>query len=361
MRYISLDSNIFEGCLNIIFYAEDRREKRGNAFMRRNRKDIIKYLNSNGAFGFDIRILRRNRFGMRSLRNLILRNEPTMTSQQLEERLKAHRNGNNNACSWRLFCVTDIKYMTGSDCRAEILVCNPTAEEPEKGIRMFLDELIAKWRRQYEAMRLDAATDGEDSGIRYRLPDDEEKEEHDFATNEQIESNRSILETELLAEYIHPRKPIDLSPLIIDEDFNISLPLYPRIKIELSPFPMAIYILFLRHPEGILLKEFATYREELKRIYCKISGRRNNYIINKLIDRACTPIDNLLHKNMSIIRSAFTKRLRADIAKFYIPNTGRLRPLNIPIDRNLIQIKGLNIATNEDDCIETDDENIQKE
>ena len=63
------------------------------------------------------------------------------------------------------------------------------------------------------------------------------------------------------------------SKLIIRRNGRIFLPDYGNIEIKVPTLEKALYILFLRHPEGIYLSSLNEYRQELYHIYGRISTR----------------------------------------------------------------------------------------
>lgn len=126
--------------------------------------------------------------------------------------------------------------------------------------------------------------------------------------------------------------------LSVDECFNIFLPMNGGVVIKMEPLPKAIYLLFLRHPTGILLKNIADYREELEYIYCKVSGRKNPTVIRRMMDDVTNPLSNTLHKNLSIIRAAFLKRLLPEDAQLFIPIRSRGRKQYVLLDASRIKL-----------------------
>lgn len=126
--------------------------------------------------------------------------------------------------------------------------------------------------------------------------------------------------------------------LYVDEFFDIYLPMNDNIKISLEPLPKAIYLLFLRHPEGILLKNIVDYRQELEFIYRKVSTRKNPTVIRRLLDDVTNPLNNLLNKNLSIIRAAFLKKLSDEDAKNLIPIRNRGREQYVLLDVSCIKL-----------------------
>lgn len=107
--------------------------------------------------------------------------------------------------------------------------------------------------------------------------------------------------------------------LYVDERFNIILPMNGNVEITLEPLPKALYLLFLHHPEGILLKNISEYSEELEYIYRKVSRRANPTVIYRLIDNVTNPISNNLNKNISVIRAAFYSKLPPEEAQQFAP------------------------------------------
>lgn len=125
--------------------------------------------------------------------------------------------------------------------------------------------------------------------------------------------------------------------LYVDEYFDIYLPMNGNVKIYMEPLPKAIYLLLLRHPEGFLLKNIADYREELEYIYREVSGRKNSTVIRRLIDNVTNPLNNMLHKNLSIIRAAFLKKLPPEDAQQFIPVRNRGREQHVLLDASCIK------------------------
>lgn len=99
---------------------------------------------------------------------------------------------------------------------------------------------------------------------------------------------------------------ISLSNIVIDEDFKIILPLYQNREIILSHLTKAVYILFLRHPEGIFLNELAQYENELLSIYKTISYQISLDKIKNSVHELVVS-DKAIFVHFSRIKSAFVK------------------------------------------------------
>ena len=108
-----------------------------------------------------------------------------------------------------------------------------------------------------------------------------------------------------------------LSTLEIDNLYNIRLPEYNK-NIEMHTLPKTIYVFFLRHPDGIALKDLSDHRQELKQIYMTMTRQSISH------EEAYQKIDGLLdftngHLNQYICRisESFRKELSYDLAKKY--------------------------------------------
>lgn len=104
---------------------------------------------------------------------------------------------------------------------------------------------------------------------------------------------KNYSETEIL-EFIRPRKR--LSKLLVTKDFRIILPDYEGAEVRLEPLHKAVYLLFLRHPEGIRFKELPDYREELADIYHLMKRKTQ---VKKKVERSIIDVTDPL--NHSII------------------------------------------------------------
>ena len=65
----------------------------------------------------------------------------------------------------------------------------------------------------------------------------------------------------------HTEQP--LLKLFISKDYKIFLG-DERKEVHMEPLAKAVYLLFLRHPEGIVFKTLPDYRKELTHLYDKV-------------------------------------------------------------------------------------------
>ena len=128
-----------------------------------------------------------------------------------------------------------------------------------------------------------------------------------------------------------------LSRIVITPKYEIVLPDYDNLIIEMSPLPKAVFLLFLIHPEGLYFKELVDYKDELRGIYEKITNRTSSMVIGDSIDKVTDPTDNAINEKCSRIREAFIKHIDKKLAKSYYITGWRSKPKRITLPRNLVE------------------------
>lgn len=108
-----------------------------------------------------------------------------------------------------------------------------------------------------------------------------------------------------------------ISKMEIDYQNKIQLPYFKK-EVELSHLTKSIYFLFLKHPEGINLKELSNYKKELLTIYTSVSNQLDYDKMAKSIDDVINIETKAIYTHLSRIKSAFYKIMDASFAKYYI-------------------------------------------
>ena len=133
----------------------------------------------------------------------------------------------------------------------------------------------------------------------------------------------------LLEQLIHPDNR--LSRLVVTKDWRIILPDYNDMEIKMEPLVKAVYLLFLRHPEGIAFKQLPDYREELTRIYSGLTDRAM-----QSIEDVTNPMLNSINEKCARIRAAFVGQFDDYMAKSYYIDGERGEAKKIALPRNLV-------------------------
>lgn len=138
----------------------------------------------------------------------------------------------------------------------------------------------------------------------------------------------------ILEQLIHPDNR--LSRMVITKDMRILLPDYNNMEIKMEPLVKAVYLLFLKHPEGIAFKQLPDYREELTMIYnqLKPAGLTDRAI--QSIEDVTNPMLNSINEKCARIRASFLCQFDDYMAKSYYIDGQRGEGKKIALPRNLI-------------------------
>lgn len=130
------------------------------------------------------------------------------------------------------------------------------------------------------------------------------------------------------------KNEIQLSHLRITKDHRIFLSEYNNIEVKMEPINKAVYLLFLKHPEGIIFKHLPDYRKELAEIYQRIRPLGLNERAIQSIENVTNPCLNSINEKCARIRSAFISQFDESIAKNYFVtgNRGEAKKISLPRD-----------------------------
>lgn len=137
-----------------------------------------------------------------------------------------------------------------------------------------------------------------------------------------------------LAELLRPERPI--SRVVIDNEYRIFLPEFENVEVQMRPLPKAVFLLFLHHPEGIVLKEMGDHFVELMKYYRGIMGvKYRESQARTSLARLCNPLDNSLNEKICRIHEAlrhfiadetvamqyFIRGKRSEVRQIMLPQT----------------------------------------
>lgn len=128
-----------------------------------------------------------------------------------------------------------------------------------------------------------------------------------------------------------------LSRIRIDDSYRITLPDYNNMEIEMAPITKALYLLFLRHEEGIVFKELPDYRSELTALYWDMIDSDNEKDVTTKIERITDPFNNDINVHCSRIKAAFTLKFENMLAINYYIHGKRGEAKRISLPRNLVE------------------------
>lgn len=122
-----------------------------------------------------------------------------------------------------------------------------------------------------------------------------------------------------------------LPKLMISRNYRIFLG-DERKEVHLEPLVKSVYLLFLKHPEGINFKDLPDYREELTKIYNKVRPWGLSDRAIQSIEDVTNPLLNFINEKCARIRKAFVTMLDSSVAdQYYIKGTrGKAKRISLP-------------------------------
>ena len=130
---------------------------------------------------------------------------------------------------------------------------------------------------------------------------------------------------------------VKLSHLRITRHKEIILDDFDHREVKMDALTKSIFLLYLKHPEGIRYKELCDHRSELEEIYLSISGRSDMDSIRKSIDDLTDPItSNSINEKVSRAKKAFRDVVDVRIARFYYIDGRQGAAKRIALDRSLV-------------------------
>ena len=141
-----------------------------------------------------------------------------------------------------------------------------------------------------------------------------------------------ISESEI-ASLFYVERPLPV--LIVGKDNRIFLG-DKRNEVHLEPLVKAIYLLFLKHPEGIVFKSLPDYRKELTSLYDKVRPWGLTDRTLQSIEDVTNPMLNSINEKCARVKKVFVGILGSEMAKHYYIKGTRGEPKSIALPRGLV-------------------------
>ena len=127
--------------------------------------------------------------------------------------------------------------------------------------------------------------------------------------------------------------PSGLDPvhLYIDKQFTIRMGTDRGPVLPLRPLVKTLFILFLRHPEGILLKEREAYRQEMEEIYSVITPNTDKEYVHARVGRLVDLQDNSFSEKASVLNARLEALMPDGRAEDYKIQGYNGQPRRIPL------------------------------
>lgn len=148
----------------------------------------------------------------------------------------------------------------------------------------------------------------------------------------------------LIAQYVVPS--INPSRMTITHDLRIWLNDW-NCEVVMEPLNKAVYLLFLRHPEGIMFKCLSDYRHELNAIYQAVKTHKNDIdnrmkhrnvlsIVPKGVVNTTNPLHNAINEKCARIREAFLLAVHESVVDLYAVTGQSGEPKGIRLSRSMV-------------------------
>lgn len=131
-------------------------------------------------------------------------------------------------------------------------------------------------------------------------------------------------------------RPREVPPLIITGRYRIFLGSLDGPEIRMRPMAKALFLLLLRHPEGIALKNIDEYGHELSQYYRVVSNSSSSKRIEESLERLLDLESREVNVSVARIRKAFGNLIDNDSICSYLP-TGEYGGIKrITLDRRYV-------------------------
>ena len=131
----------------------------------------------------------------------------------------------------------------------------------------------------------------------------------------------------------HTEQP--LLKLFISKNYKIFLGDEHK-EVHMEPLVKAVYLLFLKHPEGIAIKNLPAYRQELTRIYSEVRPWGLSDRALRSIEDVTNPMLNSINEKCARIRGAFIGQFDDHLARHYYIDGLRGEAKKIALPRDLV-------------------------
>lgn len=136
-----------------------------------------------------------------------------------------------------------------------------------------------------------------------------------------------------IASLLHVEQPIQ--KLVVSKNYRLLIG-EERKEIHMEPLVKAVYLLFLKHPEGIMFKHLPDYRKELTEIYVKLKPYGLSDRVVQSIEDVTNPVLNSINEKCARIRGAFLGQFDNHLAKHYYIDGNRGEAKKIALPRDLV-------------------------
>ena len=143
---------------------------------------------------------------------------------------------------------------------------------------------------------------------------------------------------EEIASLLHTEQP--LLQLTVSRNYRVYLG-EKRVEVCMEPLVKAVYLLFLKHPEGIVFKDLPDYRKELTYLYDKVRPWGLTERTLQSIEDVTNPTLNSINEKCARIKKTFFSLMDSSVAEQYYIKGMRGEAKKIALPRDLVVWEGI--------------------
>ena len=135
------------------------------------------------------------------------------------------------------------------------------------------------------------------------------------------------------------RRAVSLSPLVVTPYYQITFSRFGSLEAKMPTLPKLLYLFYLKHPEGVRLKDLGDHRAELTYLYGRLTGIDNEYLIHERLEKLIHPLEPATrNQNLSRANKVLRDVLGEAVAKPYLIQGEPGEPYRISLDPDLITL-----------------------
>lgn len=113
------------------------------------------------------------------------------------------------------------------------------------------------------------------------------------------------------------------------------------LELRLNPKEKALYLLFLKHPDGLYLTELQDHKEALIKLYGNFCTQSDPHLLNRTIEVLVNPLENDVNVILSRINRKIKEAVGEPLLHFYSINGERGEKKSIKLNRELLTQHGI--------------------
>ncbi|MBP3203119.1 MAG: hypothetical protein J6M31_05885 [Bacteroidales bacterium] len=144
---------------------------------------------------------------------------------------------------------------------------------------------------------------------------------------------QALLEIERRGQHVSARKAFP-DKVYITHELRIFI---GRKELKIRPMAKTVLLLFIKHPEGIVLKEIGRYKPEMLRYYRRVMRSLEPELAEQRVQRILDIFNNDLNVNIARVNAAISALVKENARSFYQIQGSGGHPKSIPLDRSWVQ------------------------